>query len=539
VWVGTGSDAETTAFRLTLLAGGNFEGGTVVLRGRRRAGTSLVSQDDWEVISDDTALSAVSSHDMFWTDGVYDEIEITVSGLVTGTDDRDLLMRASTDGSTFLSTGIYDFSQKIINAAYGTSVRGARVNQTADTAAADHDGTFDEWDNEVYDTDGFWASSPNPERLTIPSPTDITKVVVRAGFWLNNVTANTTVFSRIQDDASANLAVHNSSAANSDPAVTHTSGVIDAVAGDYYITGLSLTDTSYVVRAAGSYFSLEVVETIDDQEGYGQADTSVRVARALGTGTNEDVDATIRLTGVAGSKHKKFAMDWHGIIADGNHRDGQGGGRIATTTALQGIQLLMESSATFSADRIRVRGRRVAVQGNQQAGGAFVFMGEWGVATPGDSIIDVDMRSSINPIFADYEDVDFRMVVEGEIGASNGDMYYRVLEDGVVANGAADYKSIPSASTTTIFLQDVTTDNGAGRRFIAEFVVTGMNSSSTSTFDLTGTYFSAQSGGGVNSGPIGGHNNALVAGKNNGFRIQVSAGDLDDMTVRVWAMRRS
>lgn len=82
---------------------GNIERGTFRLLGRRKESSALKSQDDWVVIDDQSSLSAVADHDVFWDDQVYDEIEVTVSGLTTPTDNTDLELFLSTDGSTFLS----------------------------------------------------------------------------------------------------------------------------------------------------------------------------------------------------------------------------------------------------------------------------------------------------------------------------------------------------------------------------------------------------------------------------------------------------
>lgn len=312
--------------------------------------------NDWELI-EHRALSAATNGDFFWAADTYDEIEVVIKGLQPNTDDRNVLMRISDDGSTFESGAIYDYFFDIVNHAYGRAFRGARVSLSSAPGPGDLDGNLD-WSSEIFDTDGFWASSPNPERLTIPNPTDITKVRLTANLWFNSVTGNTTVFSRIFENNSISHAICNASAANADPARTMETGDIAVSPGDFFTVGLSLSDTSYGVNTP-SNFSLEVTETIDDQEGHGAGQTEVLLARALGTGTNERVDVTLRFHNVQSGDFKRFSANWEGTIADGNARTAQGGGNIQNTGQLRGVRLFGESSATLDADEVIVRGRQV------------------------------------------------------------------------------------------------------------------------------------------------------------------------------------
>ncbi len=91
----------------------NTTGGVFILRGRRKIQTNIQSQDDWVVVDDQALLSAASEHDVFWDDQVYDEIEVSISGLVPGTDTADLHVLLSTDGSTFhTAASNYDWLRK-------------------------------------------------------------------------------------------------------------------------------------------------------------------------------------------------------------------------------------------------------------------------------------------------------------------------------------------------------------------------------------------------------------------------------------------
>ncbi len=67
------------------------------------------------------------------------------------------------------------------------ALKGALVNLTADESIAHNTWTSVPWDQAVYDTDAFWAASPNPERLTIPA--GLTRVRLSANIsFANNTT---------------------------------------------------------------------------------------------------------------------------------------------------------------------------------------------------------------------------------------------------------------------------------------------------------------------------------------------------------------
>lgn len=386
--------------------------------------------NDWEIIKKET-YSGASNIDVFWAADTYDEVEVVIKGLQPGTDDRNVLLQISDDGSTFESGSIYDYFFDIVNHAYGRAFRGARVALSSDPGPGDLDGDIN-WSSEVFDTDGFWAASPNPNRLTIPNPTDITKVRLTSSLWFNSVTGNTVVFSRIFENASITHAATNASAANADPGRTMDSGDIAVSPGDYFTVGLSLSDTSYGLNTSGTYFALEVTETIDDQEGHGAAQSSVLLARALGTGTNEKVDAIIRFSDVSGTDYKKFEAIWNGIIADGNARTAEGGGTIANAAQLRGFRLSGESSATLSADEIIVRGRKTTNQ-------PIKSQNDW-----------VVIEDSVSPTAAATHDFFWDDQVWDEIeisinglvvGTDNRDVFIRLSSDGsTFHSGATDYE---------------------------------------------------------------------------------------------------
>lgn len=91
---------------------------------------------DWEVIEQRLDISASSTEDFFWPEGVYDEIEITLTGYVPSSDNTDLDLMLSTDGSTFHTTaGDYQWAyaggQEGAAAILGGSASDVRIRITA------------------------------------------------------------------------------------------------------------------------------------------------------------------------------------------------------------------------------------------------------------------------------------------------------------------------------------------------------------------------------------------------------------------------
>lgn len=146
MWSGTGSTGSITAFRLSLAAGGNFTAGKIVLRGRRRAPLTFNTQDDWVVIDDQANLSAISNHDVFWDDQVWDEIEITCSAIAIGTDNTNLELQFSTDGSTFHSGATdYEWARWLVHSA-GSGGSGSTGDTHIEIGPSLGTGTDEEYD---------------------------------------------------------------------------------------------------------------------------------------------------------------------------------------------------------------------------------------------------------------------------------------------------------------------------------------------------------------------------------------------------------
>lgn len=101
---------------------------------------------DWEVIEQRTGISAATTEDFFWADGIYDEIEVTIHGLTVNTDNQDVNLLISTDGSTF-HVGATDYKWTIQNSndsplagiagSIGTDAR-IQLGAAMGTAADEH-----------------------------------------------------------------------------------------------------------------------------------------------------------------------------------------------------------------------------------------------------------------------------------------------------------------------------------------------------------------------------------------------------------------
>lgn len=217
--------------------------------------------------------------------------------------------------------------------------RGATVGLTADDTAVDFSSIADYagWDNEINDTDGFWASSPNPSRLTVPSGSGITKVRLTAAMLITTTTAGANWFIAIRKNGTTNQYVgHGSANLQAGHAtaglVTVTSGVIDVSEGDYFeVRVLGAGESSETVEADGAYFQIEVVEpfpvkTRRLEKEYTGSDTLV---------ASDAIDAISYNSGSAGN----LTIDG-GDFAEGDHLIiRQAGTGVATLVAGSGMTL--------------------------------------------------------------------------------------------------------------------------------------------------------------------------------------------------------
>jgi hypothetical protein len=143
-------------------------------------------------------------------------------------------------------------------ASSGGFQRGAKVVKNTAGTAANLDNVPVPWDAEDYDNDSHWASSPNPERLTIGTGYDA--VMIGSTVWHDNLAGSrlrlaTTVNGSINDDS----AVHYTEpiGIGDDPATNITAGPIDVGASTDFYTVVAITnDISYRYSPTGNFWMM-------------------------------------------------------------------------------------------------------------------------------------------------------------------------------------------------------------------------------------------------------------------------------------------
>ncbi len=174
----------------------------------------------------------------------------------------------------------------------------------------------------------------------------------------------------------------------------------------------------------------------------------------------------------------------------------------------------------------------VEITGGGGGGGSgnYLWQGDFTVATAGDAFIDFPLDEAYDL---------YRIIVRGQQGASTAEMQAIMSKDGgaTFENAAADYKNANSTSDTNIGLSGGSTV-GTGRAYVCAIDLF-VDHTGTLRFSLTGTSFAATSSGGVLPDLIGGMPNGFPAPYAIDFmRVQTTAGDLDDITVSVYAQAK-
>jgi hypothetical protein len=143
-------------------------------------------------------------------------------------------------------------------AASGGFARGAKVVKNVAGSLGNHNNVPTPWDAEDYDNDSHWASSPNPERLTIGAGYDA--VMLGSTVWFNNLASTRlrsaiTVNGSIVDDG----AVYYTEPIGfgSDPASNVFTGPIDVGAStDWYTVVHNTADTSWNYKGTGNFWMM-------------------------------------------------------------------------------------------------------------------------------------------------------------------------------------------------------------------------------------------------------------------------------------------
>lgn len=143
--------------------------------------------------------------------------------------------------------------------------RGALIGRSGTLTANFVAGVEIDWDSEISDPEGFHEGVTNPNRLTIPTGSGITKVKLSYMLSMTGVDIADFFRSRIQKNGAAIEGLAGQTFEVTDTGSTHfLSGAghfIDVVDGDYFGCWLDTqSDTSTNINA-GSWFAIEVVET--------------------------------------------------------------------------------------------------------------------------------------------------------------------------------------------------------------------------------------------------------------------------------------
>jgi hypothetical protein len=545
-------------------------------------------QSDWEIIERIEVTAAVGTVDLDLNGAgfdptLYDEYEITISGL-THSADGGLHCRTSTDGGSTYDAGASDYSWIVNRVAHDPGEFSNRVGDDASTFMVIGD-VLGASTNEVSSW-RIWCGQldDGKHKSFVYQGTGRISDTNGYSYWGGGMRESTTDINGIQFHVGAgNIdgGVFTLRGRRKVPAafvnqsdwevITDAETVAAAATHDYFwdddaydeieitLTGVRvgtdiqnlearLSSDGSTFHSGATDYKTTFYNFNDSGVGGASAESStgaaqIKLAADLGTGTDEYMDGVIHLTGVSNSSRKKKGTGrFSGLISDASNQSMNTSFIDMNTNArCQGIQLRGEGSTTVAFDRVRIRGRRKAPGGAAAAGsGDFKHLGDFNVATPGDTFIDVDMRESINSQFtSDFQDTDFLFMLSGSIGPSNATLHFRVVRDGTQQSGASDYKSDNSNGANNIRMTASTP--GTGRKIVARgHLFRYNNAASTAFFGVTGESFSADSGGTREPlGFWGGHANGLPSGLNNGFRVYCSAGDMDDITISVYGFKRS
>lgn len=165
--------------------------------------------------------------------------------------DEDILVVAS---------GSNGWSEFVSGSGGGSTItlsefKGVRVSVGANTSDFDFttERAIAEWDTEDYDTDGFWADTPNPSRITIPA--GVTRVLITAYVGLGGTTAGDDYEFIVRKNGTD---IETGGFFNSTTGLRMSSAIIaNVVPGDYlevFVEGFGGDTTAFVL--SGSNFSV-------------------------------------------------------------------------------------------------------------------------------------------------------------------------------------------------------------------------------------------------------------------------------------------
>lgn len=352
---------------------------------------------DWELISRQE-VSSVSSVDVFWDADTWDEIEFVCASLETDTDERDILTRLSTDGSTFHS-GATDYdsfrhgantstdgisanlnsSSMITVLSLGTTgdevamCRGTIVDVTNSTVKKimqwSHSGLLSDGLLNRGDYTGMLVANDNQIRgiqfIGESSATFSGLFIVRGRRKAQSTFTSqddwVVIEQRENISASADEAFFWPDGVYDEIEVTVWGAEVNSDAQDIELT-LSV-DGSTFETGASDYEWAHVNNTSSAPTvggGGDDADAHVPLGPGMGTVADENFDMTFRLMHISSSKHKKGQWTWDGLNSfSSDFNQGRGGFILRNTGTIQGFNIGGQGATTMDIDKVTVRGRRL------------------------------------------------------------------------------------------------------------------------------------------------------------------------------------
>lgn len=147
--------------------------------------------------------------------------------------------------------------------AMGKPFRGAKIALSSDVTAVDASSTHTiNWTVARFDTDTFWAASPNPSRITIPSGKGIRYVEVNFCLYLDLIGAGQSilVINHYNSGGTKLDAVETYSDSSGTDTYGHVGGLFSVSDGDYFEAVIYNADTSSTIKNTfdKTHFSIDV-----------------------------------------------------------------------------------------------------------------------------------------------------------------------------------------------------------------------------------------------------------------------------------------
>ena len=474
--------------------------------------------NDWEVIDITGPVSAATEQDVFWAPEVFDEIEVLYQGLVVGTDNRDINVQVSTDGSTF-HAGATDYDWSIIIGELAgpggigdTSDSLTQVVRAAGTSTDEHGSLRVRFTNpsstiksKVWETYFVGIISDAAIAPTVGGGAFVGNTDALEGIRLTAESSATVAFDRRivrgrriipqtigGDDDWEVIDDTTGISAEANHEVFWGSGVFNEI--EILIEGMQPAtdnrDAILLVSLDGSTFEGAAADysyLIRNNNTGGGTDTGGSESAAftlfgiaLGDQTDEFMDYTIHMRSVGAGRRTTWTSEGSGRIFDaGFSRQIGAGSYIAGTDEVLGIQISAESASNINIDRVRVRGRRVATSGVNLLN-PWVPLSKKTVSSSTQWVTFTKTNEGLDPALYDAYRLSFMSVdsdTDGtldfgiELSDDDGSTFHSTANDYERAgtDAAGDSSTIAALNSTTLALMNfgVTLDIGSANHVMS------------------------------------------------------------------------